>query len=77
MTPTRSGRQHGAALIALAAVMVLGSSWYLVSRISAESGLATAVNRARNAKVLNRAKQALIGYVAQQAATVTTLTLTP
>lgn len=69
MKTMRPGRQRGAALMALVAVMVLGSSWYLVSRLKTESGLVTAINRARNAQALFRAKQALIAYIAQQAAT--------
>src|SRR5258706_14601138 len=67
----RSGRatsERGAALLALLAVIMLGASWFLVSNLNAESGGMAAVNRARNAEVLNRAKQALIGYVAAQAA---------
>ncbi len=61
-------RQRGAALLAMLAVIMLGSSWYLVSRLNAESGSRAAVNQVRNAEVLNRAKLALIGYVAAQAA---------
>ena len=55
------------ALLALLAVVVLGSCWYLVSRLSTESGMATAARKARNAEVLYRAKQALIGHIALQA----------
>ncbi|MGH8747392.1 MAG: hypothetical protein ACREUK_13005, partial [Burkholderiales bacterium] len=50
------------------AVIALGATWYMVHRLNAESGLMTAVVRERNAAVLNRAKQALIGYVANDAA---------
>ena len=39
-----------------------------MSRLNAESGAAAAVRKTRNAEVMNRAKQALIGYVAAQAA---------
>jgi hypothetical protein len=60
-------RQRGAALLALLAVLVLGASWFLVSRLDALSTSFTARNRNNNAIVLNRAKQALIGYVAAQA----------
>ncbi|MCX7960066.1 MAG: hypothetical protein N2653_00635, partial [Burkholderiales bacterium] len=60
--------QVGAALLALVAVIGLASSWMLVSRLNAESANLEAVRRQRNAEVLNRAKQALIGYVAAQAA---------
>jgi hypothetical protein len=62
------GRQRGAVLLAMLAVLVLGGMWYLVSRLSAASGDFTAATRTRNALVLNQAKQALIGYVAAQAA---------
>jgi hypothetical protein len=61
-------RERGAALLALLAVIMLGASWFLVSRLNADSNLLTAVNRQRNAEVLNKAKRALIGYVAAQAA---------
>lgn len=61
-------RERGLALIALLAVIALGASWFLVSRLNAESNYLTVVNQTRNAAVLNRAKQALIGYIAAQAA---------
>ena len=61
-------RQRGAALLALLAVLVLGASWYAVSRLAAVRGDSTAADRKFNAAVLNQAKQALIGYVAHQAA---------
>jgi|CXWL01.1.fsa_nt_gi hypothetical protein len=66
----RSGpkRERGAALLALLAVIMLGASWFLVSQLNSESGAAAAARKTRNAEVLNRAKQALIGYVAAQAA---------
>ncbi|MFZ1907998.1 MAG: hypothetical protein WAU52_02845 [Burkholderiales bacterium] len=60
--------QRGIALIALLAVFALGATWYMVHRLNADSGRMTAVVRDRNADVLNRAKQALIGYVANDAA---------
>ncbi|MEW6687770.1 MAG: hypothetical protein AB1452_01650 [Pseudomonadota bacterium] len=61
-------RQRGIALIALLAVIALGASWFLVSQLNAQSAVVTATVRNRNAEALNRAKQALIGYVAMQAA---------
>jgi len=67
MNSARAARQHGAALLLLLAVVALGSSWYLVSRLSVESGMANVAAKARNTLVLNRAKQALIGYIAAQA----------
>jgi hypothetical protein len=67
----RSGRPiraRGAALLALVAIIALGGSWFLVRQLNAASGDAAALRKARNAEVLNRAKEALIGYVAAQAA---------
>ncbi len=61
--------QRGAALLLLLAVLVLGASWFMVSRTSALSaGIFTASKRNHNALVLSQAKQALIGYVAMTAA---------
>lgn len=68
MKPTRSCRQRGVALLALLAVIMLGASWFLVRQLNAESGGIAAARKNRNAEVLNRAKQVLIGYVAAQAA---------
>lgn len=62
-------RERGVALLAMLAVVALVASYFLVSRLNAESGGAIAATRNRNALVLNQAKQALIGYVAAQAAT--------
>lgn len=61
--------QRGVALIALLAVIMLGSAWMLITRLNEGSASFTAQNRIRNAEVLNRAKLALIGYVAQKVAT--------
>jgi hypothetical protein len=69
MKPISLKRQRGVALLAMLAVIMLVASWFLVTQLNAESGGVTAVNRTRNAAVLNRAKLALIGYVAQKAAT--------
>jgi type II secretory pathway pseudopilin PulG len=68
MSMRRAARQRGMALLALLAVIMLGASWFLVSRLNLDSNLLAAANRSRNAEVLNRAKQALIGYIAAQAA---------
>ncbi len=68
MKPVNAKRERGAALLAMLAVVMLVGSWFLVSRLNAESGTAQAIYKARNTEVLNRAKQALIGYVAAQAA---------
>ena len=61
-------RQNGAALLLLLAVLTLGGLWYLISGLHARSADLMAANRAKNARVLNQAKQALLGYVAHQAA---------
>jgi len=66
----RSGRPiraRGAALLIMVMIVGLGATWYLVSRLNTESGLAGAAAKARNQRVLNTAKAALIGYVATQA----------
>jgi len=60
-------RQRGAALLIMMMIVGLGATWYLVSRLNTESGLAGAAVKARNQRTLNTAKAALIGYVAAQA----------
>ncbi len=67
MISTTAKRQRGAALLALLGVIALGASWFVVSRLNAESNLAAATRATRNTEVLTKAKQALIGYVAAQA----------
>lgn len=62
------GTQRGAALILMLAVLVMGASWWLVSAMATKANR-TALERSRNAPVLLLAKQALIGYAAQQAGT--------
>ena len=59
--------QAGAALLVMLAVLALGLSWFAVTRLAAGANF-LAAGRARNAEVLGRAKQALLGYVAQRAA---------
>ena len=56
--------QGGFALIAVVALIVLISAYLLVQQLNAST---VGDKRNQNAKVLNQAKQALIGYVAQQA----------
>jgi hypothetical protein len=62
-----AGRQGGAALLVLLAVLAIGASWFMVSKLDALAANATARNRQYNADVLNRAKQTLIGYAIAQA----------
>jgi len=57
--------QGGAALIALAAIIVLGISWMLVSRLSSANRVAA--DQGHNARVLAEAKAALLGWVATNA----------
>ena len=63
-----ASRERGAALLALLAVVALAASWILVKQLNAESGGMDAVRKNRNAEILNRAKQTLIGHIALQAA---------
>lgn len=67
MNPMSRKRERGVALLAMLAVIALLASYFLVSRLNMESGGVAAANRIRSAAVLNQAKQALIGYVAQRA----------
>lgn len=60
-------RQRGAALLIMVIIVGLGATWYLVSRLNKESGLAGATVKVRNQQVLDTAKIALIGYVVAQA----------
>src|SRR5258708_1405834 len=57
--------QGGAALIALAALIVLGVSWMLLSRLGAANRVAA--DGAHNARVLAEAKAALLGWAASNA----------
>jgi hypothetical protein len=59
-------RQRGAALLALAAMVVLGTTWFVLSAVS--SGAArSGAQVAHNARVLADAKAALIAWVASRA----------
>jgi len=68
MKSVRPKRARGAALLSMLAIIALAASWFLVRQLNAASGGAAAQRYSRNAEVLNRAKEALIGYVAAQAA---------
>jgi hypothetical protein len=63
----RSGSQRGAALLALLALVVVAFSWFLIAALRG-TGNHTAQARAHNAAVMQRAKQALVGYIIRQAA---------
>jgi len=60
-------RQRGAALLVMLALVAVGMSWFTATRLAASSNFTTAA-RARNAEALGRAKNALVGHVAQRAA---------
>src|SRR5687767_5272469 len=70
MKPARPRRntQRGLAMLALVATLAMGSLWWLMKGLSQPANH-TAPNRAHNAKVLQEAKSALLGYVAAKAAT--------
>jgi len=68
MTRRSATRQRGAVLLIMVMIVGLGATWYLVSRLNDNSGFAAAARKERDAEVLNRAKRALIGYVAAEAA---------
>jgi len=59
--------QRGLAMLALVALVVTGSLYWLMSGLGQPTNR-TALKRAQNAKVLQDAKTALIGYVATQTA---------
>lgn len=64
---SRRQSQRGAVLLIMLAIVGLGSAWFLVSALNAETGGIEAQRKKHNAQVLQRAKMALVGYVAAQA----------
>ncbi len=64
----RGPRQSGIALLALLGVLALGATAVFVTRLNANSAQFDLVRKQRNAEVLQRAKSALVGYIASQAA---------
>jgi hypothetical protein len=64
--PRDRKRQGGFAMLAIISLIVMLSAYLLVKQLNASVGFA-AEKRDRNAQVLNQAKQALTGYVAQRA----------
>lgn len=60
-------RQHGAALLAMVAIIAMGVLWWLVAVSNPVNR--SGIEHAHNARVLNQAKQALLGWIASQAAT--------
>jgi hypothetical protein len=65
-------RQSGAALLIFALILVLGTSWMLVSALNKASSEKTATSRTQNGELLRQAKDALIGYVVTHAAATNT-----
>ena len=63
--PSGTRSQRGTALLALAALLVLGTTWMLVSAFSLASR--TAAQTRHNARILAEAKAALIAWVAANA----------
>ena len=62
-------RQNGAALLMFALILVLGTSWMLVSSLNKASADRNAATLAQNGDVLKQAKVALVSYVITKAAT--------
>jgi len=60
-------RQRGAALMAMLVVLILGAAWWAVTALSTPVDR-TASERLHNARILQEAKSALLGYVAHRAA---------
>ena len=69
MAPRRASlqAQRGLALLGLLAVIVMVFAWILTSRLNAANS-SVSTDREHNAKVMSRAKAALIGHMAQRAA---------
>lgn len=65
---SRSRQRGGVAILLILAVLALGGTYYLIAGVNAMSVQRKAADQERSAAVLNRAKQALIGYVSAQAA---------
>jgi hypothetical protein len=63
-------RQRGAALMAMLAILILGMTWWAVTALNTPVDR-NAQDRAYNARILQEAKSALIGYVAHHAAMTT------
>jgi len=66
MTASPARRQHGAALLALVAVLMIGGVWWLLSAIQPVNRVV--LERDHNAKALRDAKQAVLGWVVKNAA---------
>ena len=67
MKINRARRQRGVVLLAMLAVIMLAATWMLINQLNSGSAGIDAARKTQNAAVLQRAKLALIGYVAAQA----------
>lgn len=67
---SRRRQQSGAVLMAMLAVLILGAAWWTVTAISKPVNR-TALDQNHNARILQEAKSALIGYVAHRTAMTT------
>ena len=65
--PAASRRQRGAALMVIAALLILGISWFAVAAVS-RSSVASYEREVITAHALQEAKQAVLAYAAQYAA---------
>lgn len=66
-SPGAGRLQRGVALLVMLVIVTLGMSWFAVTRLAARSNF-VAASRAGNAEALQRARLALIGWVARTAA---------
>ena len=65
--PAASRRQRGAALMVIAALLILGISWFAVAAVS-RSSVASYEREVITAHALQEAKRAVLAYAAQYAA---------
>src|SRR4051812_13045372 len=66
----RKAQERGQVLLLMLAILTMGAAWFLVSKLDVISGNFTPARTQKNATVLLQAKQALIGYVAMKAASI-------
>jgi len=64
-------QQRGIALVAILAIIVLGASYWIYTALNANTAIASVERSKRDSDVLQQAKAALIGQIAQQAASST------
>ena len=69
--PGRRSRQRGGALLIIAALLLLGIGWGAMTALAKVAAPTRAERETKTGAALHAAKKALLGYVAQQAATST------